>query len=203
MIKKQIILIAACIIGLGACKPALTRKYSLKEPCVETLESVRKELATYSPDYCSYLCVFRDSASLVDWFKNKHLPGRSQFYNSAGYRIVTQDSTFCSGVETDFAGNLKISQTYSIDSLITIEKLTKNLLPAGEKVSLDPSGYTFTCVIFWAKFMGKINKASFEIANSAMNSMPAKKGQVNVLFVDMDIMVFWNVSGSMIRTKTN
>ena len=202
MNQKLCILWALILIGLGSCKSALLKQYEVIDPRIDTLESVRKALYQYSPRDAEYLCVFRDSASLVDWFKNKNLPGRSQFYNSAGYRIITQDSTFCSGVETDFAGNLKINQTYRIDSMTTFEMLRRNLLPVGEKVNLDPSKYAFTCVIFWAKFMGKFNESSFKISGSAMNSQPAGYGKVNVVFVNMDIMDFWNVSGNMIKTET-
>ena len=201
--KKMILVLPALVLtGLFACKPAMLRKYAVKDPQIETLESVRNDLISYSTIYPAYLCVFRDSAALVDWCKNKNLPGRSQFYNSTGYRIITQDSTFCSGVETDFAGNLKISQSYRIDSMTTFGKLKRNLMPVGEKVDPDPSKYAFTCVIFWAKFLGKLNESSFCIAASALKSKPAETGKVNVLFVDMDILDFWNTSGKMIRTET-
>jgi len=193
---------AVIILVLFACKTSLLKKYGIKDPQVETLESVKNALAELSPGYPAYSCVFRDSAALVDWCKNKNLPGRSQFYNSAGYRIITQDSTFCSGVETDFAGKLTINQVYRIDSLTTFDKLRRNLLPLGEKVDLDPSKYAFTCVIFWARFMGRLNESSFLIATSALKSQPARSGKVNVLFVDMDILDFWNTSGIMIRTET-
>ncbi|MEI8004627.1 MAG: hypothetical protein WCI48_00360 [Bacteroidota bacterium] len=202
MKRMKFVLPALILAGLFACKPAMMRKYAVKDPQIETVESVRHDLDLYSPAYPSYLCVFRDSAGLVDWCKNKNLPGRSQFYNSAGYRIITQDSTFCSGVETDFAGNLKISQSCRIDSLTTFGRLKKDLMPIGEKVDLDPSKYAFTCVIFWAKFMGKFNESSFCIAASAFKSQPAQSGKVNVLFVDMDILDFWNASGKLIRTET-
>ncbi len=202
MSQKILILLVVVAVCLGACKSALMKQYAVKDPQIETPGSVRKALNQYSPDYPAYLCVFRDSASLIDWFKNKNLPGRSQFYNSSGYRIITQDSTFCSGVETDFAGNLKINQTYRIDSLTTFEMLRKNLFPVGEKVNLNPSEYAFTCVVFWAKFLGKLNEPSLQISNSALKSQPARSGMVNVLYVDMDIMDFWNVSGNMIKTET-
>ncbi|GEM_PF-712945 len=201
--KKLLYFTMAVIMsGLPACKSALMRRYEVKDPQIESLESVRKDLNRYSPAYSGYFCVFRDSAALVDWFKNKNLPGRSQFYNQAGYRIITQDSTFCSGIEADFAGNLKVNQAYRIDSLTTFGKLKRNLLAVGEKADLDPSGYAFTCVIFWAKFMGKINEASFNIAASALNSQPAKIGKMNIVFVNMDILDFWNTSGKLIRTET-
>ena len=202
MKRMTLALPAVILITLFACKTAMLRKYSVTDPHIETLESVKNNLARYSPAYPPYLCVFRDSAALVDWCKNKNLPGRSQFYNSSGYRIITQDSTFCSGVETDFAGNLKISQSYRIDSLTTFDKLRRNLMPVGEKVDPDPSKYAFTCVIFWAKFIGRINESTFRIAASALESQPAGTGKVNVLFVDMDILDFWNTSGNMNRTET-
>ncbi|MEI6890300.1 MAG: hypothetical protein ACOYM0_09275 [Bacteroidales bacterium] len=202
MSQKIFILLVVVTVCLSACKSALMKQYAVKDPQLETLVSVRKALNQYSPVYPAYLCVFRDSASLIDWFKNKNLPGRSQFYNSSGYRIITQDSTFCSGVETDFAGNLKINQTYRIDSLTTFEMLKKNLFPVGEKVNLNPSEYAFTCVVFWAKFLGKLNEPSLQISNSALKSQPARSGMVNVVYVDMDIMDFWNVSGNMIKTET-
>jgi hypothetical protein len=201
MKKMMLVLPALVLTGLFACKPAMLRKYAIKDPQIETLESIRSDLLCYSPSYPASLCVFRDSAALVDWFKNKNLPGRSQFYNSTGYRIITQDSTFCSGVETDFAGNLKISQSYKIDSMMTFDKLKRNLMPVGEKVDLNPSKYAFTCVIFWARFLGKLNESSFHIAAAALKSQPAEAGKVNVLFVDMDILDFWNSSGKMIRTE--
>jgi len=177
------------------------KKYAIKEPRIETIESVSKYLNQYSPLYTGYLCVFRDSAALVDWFKNKNMPGRSHFYNSDGYRIITQDSSFCSGVETNFAGNLKINQVFRIDSTMKFSKLTKNLLPVGEKVNLDPSQYAVTCVIFWADFMGRMNDQNFQIAESAMKSQPGINGRLNILFVDMDIMDFWNTSGNLIKTS--
>lgn len=202
MKKLMLVITVLVLAGLFACKTAMLKKYAVKDPGIETMESVRNELSLYSPDYPQFLCVFRDSAALVDWCKNKNLPGRSQFYNSSAYRIITQDSTFCSGIETDFAGKLKINQSYKIDSLTTFGMLKKNLMPVGGKVDLDPSKYAFTCVVFWAKFMGKLNESSFRIAASALKSQPARAGKVNVLFVDMDILDFWNTSGKMIRTET-
>lgn len=199
--KTLLVFAAVLMIVLTACKSAMMRQYAVGSPQIETIESVRNDLIKFNRDFEGYLCVFRDSATLVDWFKNKNLPGRSQFYNSGGYRIITQDSTFCSGVETDFAGNLKINQIYRIDSLTTFSKLKRNLLPVGDKVDLDPSNYSFTCVIFWAKFLGKLNMSSFQIAVSALNSQPARSGKVNVLFVDIDILDFWNTSGNMIKTE--
>ena len=50
--------------------------------------------------------------------------------------------------------------------------------------------------------MGKINEASFNIAASALNSQPAKIGKMNIVFVNMDILDFWNTSGKLIRTET-
>ncbi|MCX6280497.1 MAG: hypothetical protein NTU51_00865 [Bacteroidetes bacterium] len=203
MNKTIYFILAAHLIILDGCKTTLIRQYGVKDPQIETIESVNKALIRYSPDYAQYLCVFRDSAALVDWFKNKNLPGRSQFYNSDGYRIITQDTSFCSGLETDFAANLETGRGYKIDSLITFEKLKKNLLQVGEKVDLTPSKFAFTCVIFWAKFMGKINNPGFQIAASALQSGPAKKGLVNIIFVNMDILDIWNTSGKMIRTQTH
>ena len=199
--KKLLILISTLIIVLTACKSAMMRQYAVGSPKIETIESVRNDLKKNMPGFEGYLCVFRDSAALMDWFKNKNLPGRSQFYNSGGYRIITQDSTFCSGVETDFAGNLKINQVYRIDSLTPFCRLQKDILPVGEKADLDPSNYSFTCVIFWARFMGKLNMSSFRIAASALESQPAKTGKVNVLLVNIDILDFWNASGNMIKTE--
>jgi hypothetical protein len=201
MNKRILILVMASLVSICSCKNAITRKYGVTEPRIESLGSVSATLKKYSSDYPAHLCIFRDSASLVDWFRNKNLPGRSHFYNSAGYRIITQDSLFCSGVEADFAGNLKSSAAYRIDSLTTFDKLKRNILPVGEKADLDPSKYAFTCVVFWARFMGKVNDASFVIAEAALKSQPAVNGKVNLLFVDMDIMDFWNTSGNMIQTK--
>jgi hypothetical protein len=202
MHKINIILSAALILLSGACKSTLMKKYSVGEPCIESIGSVRESLDRYSPQYEGFLCVFRDSAALVDWFRNSNLPGRSHFYNRDGYRIITQDSNFCSGVETDFAKTLSLEKKYRIDSVSTFAKLGTCLLPAGDKVSLDPSQSDFTVVIFWARFMGKINDASFQIASAALNSPAAKQGKVNILFVDMDIMDFWKTSGTMIKTMS-
>jgi len=199
---KNCLVAAIIALEVTACKTTLLKQYAVGEPKVESLETVRNALERYSPSYREYLCVFRDSAALVEWFRHSNLPGRSQFYNADGFRIITQDSTFCSGVETDFAGRLKINQAYRTDTLSRFEDLKACLLPAGDKVSLEPSKYTFTCVIFWAKFMGRINEASFRIAEAALNSKPAKEGKVNLVFVDMDIMDFWNVSQNMIKTQT-
>ena len=199
IMKKLLILLIVCTSGIYSCKNAVTRKYGITEPKIETIRSITAELRGYSADFPSYLCVFRDSAALVDWFRHKNMPGRSQFYNSSGFRIITQDSLFCSKVEADFAGNLKPDKIYRIDSSVIFEHLRKNIIPLGEKADTDPSKYSFTCVIFWAKFMGKVNEASMDIARSAMRSRPAVNGKVNLLFVNMDMLDTWNVSENMIR----
>jgi hypothetical protein len=51
--------------------------------------------------------------------------------------------------------------------------------------------------------MGKINEASFVVAEAAMASQPGMKGKVNILFVNMDIMDFWNTSPGMIKTTVD
>ena len=82
-------------------------------------------------------------------------------------------------------------------------KLKRDILPVGEKADLDTSKYTFTCVVFWAIYMGKVNDASFAVAEAALASQPGMKGMVNILFVNMDIMDFWNTSPGMIRTTVD
>jgi len=200
MNRKLIILMMVLPIGIYSCKTIIAKKYGIKEPEIESLKSVTEALKHYAGADPAYLCIFKDSAAFVDWFRNKNLPARSHFYNSDGYRIITQDSMFCAGVEATFAGKLKPSAIYRIDSLTVFDKLKRSLLPAGGKVDLDPSKYAFTCVIFWARWMGKINVSSFAIAEAALKSQPGMNGKVNILLVNMDIMDFWNTSGKLIKT---
>lgn len=203
MKNKILILFMVFPFAMYSCKNYVARKYGITDPKIESLGSITSELKNYSAAYPAHLCIFKDSAALIDWFHNKNLPGRSHFYNSAGYRIITQDSNFCAKVEADFAGQLKPSEVYRIDSNSIFDKLKRDLLPVGEKADLDPSKYTFTCVVFWAIYMGKINETSFAVAEAAMASQPGMKGKVNILFVNMDIMDFWNTSPGMIKTKVD
>ena len=203
MNKKIVTLMLVIPFAMYSCKNYISGKYGIKEPKIESLGSITSALKNYSAEYPARLCIFKDSAALIDWFQNNNMPGRSHFYNSAGYRIITQDSNFCVKVEADFAGKLKPSEVYRIDSLSVFDKLKRDLLPVGEKADLDPSEYAFTCVVFWAIYMGKINEASFVVAEAAMASQPGMKGKVNILFVNMDIMDFWNTSPGMIKTTVD
>lgn len=203
MKSKQLYLSATLLILAYACKQAIITKYSVGEPRVETTVSVNMALDRYSPGLSSYACVFKDSASFVDWFRNKNFPGRSVFFDSLGCRIITRDSGYCSGVDQEFAGQLGSQTKFRTDTSCRFTNLAKYIMKAGEKPSLKPSGFEYTCVIFWAKFLGRLNESTMAIARSALQSASGRSGKINLVVVNMDIMDFWKVSDSMIKTGTS
>jgi hypothetical protein len=202
--KKYLVLLAPFFFSaLLSCRNIALNHYSIGTPKPETPLSLSEELEKYSPGFSAYLCVFRDSASFVDWFRTSKAPGRSMFFDHKGFRIITRDSAYCSGVDLAFARNLGKSRDFRTDSSARLFQLTKFLEPVGRKAFPETKDDGFTCVVFWAKFMGRTNEQVFEIASASLGSPAGKNQKVNLLLVDMDMMKSWNTSGNMIRAGTS
>jgi hypothetical protein len=187
--KTKIALIPFLLL-LAGCTPLFMRLNGIRNPRAESVETVRKKLCSYDPEYAGYLCVLKDSASLYTMMKKiKQIPSNS-IYTGQGSRIRFFDTSYCAGVALDFARKLNPDSSYTLYPESSFSELIPCLTPLGDKVDLQTEPYDFTVVFFWANFMGRGNHNVFLIARELEKSYP---GKINYLFVNVDIQKSWNM----------
>jgi hypothetical protein len=108
------------------------------------------------------------------------------FFNTDGYLVKNRfNNNECSQVINDIQ---KIN-SLEYDKNITINDLLKNITPVYKNSSETKKYYV---VINWAKFVGKINKQSFDWYNDLKKS--SSNTIVNCILLNLDIQESWNLN---------
>jgi hypothetical protein len=200
MKKQSMLILTCCLVALGmfSCRSLVLRSRGLKDPKPETVESVTAALTAYQQWYKDYLCVFKDSAALADLFGKRGYLAASQFYDRNGYRIITNDSGFCLGVEARFAGNLNPQGEYPVDSSYRITEMMKYLKVIGDSVSAGTGADDFSVVLVWAKYLEPVNPYLFAMADTIHRHHPMR---INFIFFNIDEMKDWNLKEPLVKFR--
>jgi hypothetical protein len=189
--KTKLLILLGITIFSSSCTKIYLVINGIKDPKVETKESIVKKCNHYNKSYSSLLCIPADTASLRNLLKIcKGFP-RDIIFNRNGQLIIPEDTSFCAGKAMTFALKLDTNGEYKVNPKTTLSDIRKNVTVLGNKVSFEASDFDFTMVIFWANFLGVGNKNIFKI----MEEMTAKSQlKLNFILVNMDIEKSWNMT---------
>lgn len=182
--KKTLLLITAFFI-LQSCSTQKNIAIAFKIENKETLNSflLENDLNVDNND----LYTIKDFTSFV-YFNNtdKLQVPEILFFNSDGYLVKNRfNNNECSQVINDIQ---KIN-SLEFDKNITINELLKNITPVYKNSTETKKYYV---VINWAKFVGKINKQSFDWYNDLKKS--SSNTNVNCILLNLDVQENWNIN---------
>ena len=189
---KKIVLLLLPLLAFVGCRPAIKMVYGIHQPRVENQKSInkfieKKELA----DDNNYSLPFDEYVSRLQ--RMKKLPSIYIFdkqRNNLPF-ISKKDSTTCNASSYDFVSMLDPKYEYEIDSAIHYTDHAKYLVDLTGKASeiTPPEDADYVVFVYWATFMGKVNKQQTKRWEEAVKGNSNAK--IAVYKVNMDFQEHW------------
>jgi hypothetical protein len=173
-----------------SCKSLLFKLKGVKSPKLETAQSVYDYLQKHYQGTLKYLFVPRDSASFYSTFSSfPDFPGVG-FVNSKGQLIIYSDTNYCSGTAQKFATGLEDPESYPTDPFFKLTTFMEMLQRAGPESTENDEPYDCILIVFWAKYLGSINKPGFDVAEGLEKNSRVRS---RIYFINLDFQEQWGL----------
>lgn len=199
-IRGFIVLIPLILFG---CSVVVKTMYGIKDPKIETKESLFKFLSKKKLDTNNVYCVsFEDFKPTLSLTNNK-IPD-VLIFNKQGKYIPYGDEWACNASAFNFIEELNLDTIYKKTDLIILDTLLSKFRTFDgehitEKETNKIKNADFVCIVLWAKFTGKLNKTKVkEWEEQARNNKNAK---INFIKLDMDFQEWWGLDESDINAN--
>jgi hypothetical protein len=186
------------ILLLSGCVKALLVYNGVHNPTFETHKSLSRFLVKQDIDTVGMLC-FRDSSSFFEFIKQKFGSPNVQFFNNCGKFVDYRSSaTDCNAKVSAFIERLDSINTMPADTSKSIESSLAGTVWSVDHTDfkLEKQPYDAYMVIYWAKYLGRVNKSHIvEWQKLAADS--AHKGlKIKILSVSTDFQLSWGMNKS-------
>ena len=183
------------IIFFTSCKRILLIAEGIKQPKLENQKSLSNFLLKKEIDTLELLC-FKDTTALNTLYRKKIVLPDSRFFNNkrelVPYKSSPEDCNGKVAVFLEQAESINKSPSVPDERLETFlqDVVYENDL---RPFSMEPDNYDFYLVIYWAKYLGKVNKHKvFDWLNLVEEAR--KRGmKIRVIKVNADYQGLWGL----------
>ncbi|MCE3278429.1 MAG: hypothetical protein K0S44_620 [Bacteroidetes bacterium] len=188
--KSKIIFSIICLLVFTGCNKILLYSYGVRNPKVETSHSITKYLHSNELDTANNYA-FRDTASLTKFYnKNIGIP-EIRFYDKNGYLMLYRDEKKCNGQNDSLISFLNPHNVIRVDSTDNIFDYLEEVRKInGLSVNKEEfSGFDYYLVMYWAKYLGKVNSIKMRDWESTL--MKKQDLKIKTIKLTTDYMDFW------------
>ena len=179
-----------------ACARLAMIKEGVKQPRMEDYASLTSFLLKMGIDTSEMLC-FKDTSALNHFYtQNIGIPD-SRFFNQhqdlVDYRQSPQD---CNGMVAVFLEHIETIKTKEPIANHPIGNYLQELVYVTnqEPFHLEPGAYDLYLIIYWAKYLGKINKHKVFDWLSLVEAAQKRNIRIRVIKIDADYQKAWNLT---------
>ena len=181
---------------IGGCKQLIMLRYGIKDPKIETRESIMKFSNKFNLD-SNLVYIFKDTTSYFHYMRDsvfkKNAIG-TLFFNRMGSMVDNSKRKNCQWSGCAFLNQFKKDSLYFTDSAFQLNELLQKIIPVKENESVGFSEENdLTVISIWAKFVGKYNERLFCISEIAANRKDLK---VKIIYLNIDMLKEWNLKKS-------
>ena len=194
---RHLFLSLLCIIFFTCgCKQLIMLKYGIKDPKLETRESILEFSNNFHLD-SGEVYIFKYTNAYFHYLRyiifKKNAIG-TLFFNQKGYLVDNSKAKSCQWSGCAFLNQFNRDSLYYTDSTYQLNGLLQKIIPltCKEKV-LHSDENDLTVIIIWAKFVGKYNERLFCISEVAANREDLK---VRIIYLNIDMLKEWNLEKS-------
>lgn len=188
--KKRLICILALVILVTSCQPILNLYMGVKKPKIENEKSLTKYLEKkglrtdnlYALDITDYQYL----DSIVDGVPD------IMIFSSDGRLIKYKPDTSCNASAFSFLETVKPNMKFDYINCVSFDDCFSRLkdLKGNPVVIKKSENIDFYLIIFWARFIGRLNKDHVKIwEEQALNNTNAK---IKVFKVNKDMQEWWD-----------
>lgn len=183
---RHLLILILSILLLSSCNPIIKLMYGIKNPATETEESTVRYLERVGMQTNNIYALTENNYYTVA--SEIKIPSFYLFDANGNQIIVDED---CGALKTDFISNLNKDKTYNTTQTIKLEDIISNLVYLDGKpaTKFRNNEIDYYLVIYWAQFIGRINKKSpAKWENAAFEN---ENVSISVIKINMDFRDFW------------
>jgi len=194
------LLLSALLTLAPSCTYILLKMEGVKQPKLENYQSLSKYLSSRGIDTSEILC-FKDTAALHTFYKSDIGMPDAQFFNKdkkfVDYRQSIND---CNGMVSVFLGNIdSINLETPVEGEILDPYLNNLVLEkTGQKFILENQSYDAYMVVYWAKYLGKVNKRKVYDWQELAKKANQNGEKIRMILVSVDYQEFWGITKDQI-----
>lgn len=188
------------IITLSSCTHLARWMEDIHQPAIESHQSLMKFLIANEIDTTELLC-FRDTTALHTFFTSGIGLPDSRFFNRdklmVDYRTSPKD---CNGKVSVF-----IEKADSINLLVArkehhLDQYLNSLVRSDthQTFVLESEHYDVYLVVYWAKYLGKVNKRKVLEWQQLVRAANEKGQKIRMFLINADYQNFWGIQESQV-----
>jgi hypothetical protein len=179
---------------LTACKQYAVARLGIKEPQVETRESLKQYLLTHNFPLQDQF-ILKDTSGFYFMIKEASSEGPvGTLIFDKNYHLLTRDTSRCQWIYGEGITDLSKAKSFPLSDSFNGEELLKLMTPLDgttDELSLSPGDFDFLVVNRWAKYLGRINDKIFNSYSIAKSRTDLK---IVILNLNLDMQESWNLS---------
>ena len=183
------ILILLSEVVLSSCKPIVMKINNVTKPQFvtesQTVDFLKKKGITDESTF--FVC--KDSASIISLIMKVQALPSANFFNKNG-NLLYYAETSCTGKAKECAESLTKSSLNRVDPSYNFSDVIKSIKPEPGNFPFRLADYDYIVVLYWATYLGMLNKHAFEIA-AVLNQNHALK--IKVIYVNVDFQKSWGM----------
>lgn len=184
---KKTLLLLAVVSLLLSCNPIMMKVYGIKDPEMENEQTIKKSALKHDLDTNNIVTVY--SREFPKTLKGKSIPDAAIYDADGKYIEYRQTDTSCNAGLFQFIPDLKPDASYNKpDSANLSSEWLKFRDVKGNKLH-EPEKADFYVLIYWAVWIGKLNKDHVKVwEDLAKNN---KNCKIKVVKVNLDFQEYW------------
>ncbi len=179
------------LLSLTSCAVVMKKLYGIKKPKLETHASLVKNARKFGFDTTNMVTI--GSKDWTEVFNGANGIPNAEIFDSKGeYIEYRQADTSCTAGLFEFIPSLAPTVQYNKTGKTTLQtQLEKYRNLEGELVSSNYlQAADFYLVIYWASYVGRLNKDHVKIWEDMARANP--KAKIQVIKVNLDCQANWN-----------
>ncbi len=198
----SLLLLCVFIEFITSCTRVLMITEGIKQPALENHTTLSKFLLSKGIDTTEILC-FKDTTALIALYRSHIGIPDARFFNSkkklVDYKNHPND---CNGMVSVFIEKIdSIVQKTPIEGEF-LDNYINNLVieKTGQKFLLEDQDYDVYMVVYWAKFLGKVNKRKVYDWQEHVKKANQNGKKIRMMLVSVDYQAFWGISKDQLPT---
>lgn len=185
-----LLLIIIILISFTGCKTILIKMYGVKKPSIETEVSIKNYALKIGLDTLTIVSVNVDD--FVDIFSRRGIPEGLIFDKSGNYLEYKESDTSCNAGLFNYIPELNSNGSYnrSVKYNLTEEVSSLRNLKGQAIQEFNSSEYDFLLFIYWAKWVGKLNKD--HVKEWQQLALDNKNAKIKTILINLDIQENWD-----------
>lgn len=188
--SEKLLLIIIVLISFAGCKPILMKMYGIKKPAIETEASIKNYAFQIGLDTFNIVSVNADDFRKT--LSKRGVPEGLIFDKSGNYLEYKESDTSCNAGLFIYIPELNSNGSYnrSVKYNLTEEVSSLRNLKGQAIQEFNSSEYDFLLFIYWAKWVGKLNKD--HVKEWQQLALDNKNAKIKTILINLDIQENWD-----------